>query len=289
MVVLDFLGQEKADVAAAEDQQPPRRRLLVAEGAHGARHLIAVDDEIDLVAGQHLVVPRGHDGTVFAHEPDDDDIEVGEQLGELPERRIDQGTGILAAHAQQLHLVVGQGNHLERPGHLEAPRHRAGHFDLGRDDDVDGHVVAGKQIRPDGVQVALVTHAGDLGRHVENRMGHLTGHHVDLVGIGHRDDHVRVRRARFFQDVGVRGMADDPLHVEGVGDLVDQLRRLVDDRDVVFFQGQMPGNVEAHLSGAADDYLHGLETSAVTPAPGRSAGSSESASPGASVLSGTGH
>ena len=78
MVFFDFLGQEQADIAAAQDQQAAGFRFLVAEGGHGARQLFAVDHEIDLVSRQHLVLAGWNDRLAVAHDADDDDIEVGE-------------------------------------------------------------------------------------------------------------------------------------------------------------------------------------------------------------------
>ena len=66
--VLGFqlLGEAQADIAAAQDDDAPRLRLLVAEGGHGAGQVAGVGDEIDLVAGQHLVVAAGDDRLVVA-------------------------------------------------------------------------------------------------------------------------------------------------------------------------------------------------------------------------------
>ncbi len=89
----------------------------------------------------------------------------------------------------------------------------------------------------------------------EQRMGDLAGHHVDLVGLGHRNDHVRVRRPGLLQDRRAGSVADQSLDVQRVGQPADQLPRLVDDGDVVGFGGQIAGDVLADLSGAADNDL----------------------------------
>src|SRR3546814_12957238 len=55
----------------------------------------------------------------------------------------------------------------------------------------------------------------------------------------------------------MRGEADQPLYVERVRDLLDQLARLVDHGDVGVLAGQIARDIEADLAGAADDDYHG--------------------------------
>ena len=126
MFFFDRLGQEKPDITAAEDQQLPGFAFLMAEGGHGAGHLFGIDDEINLVAGDHMVVGCRHHGLGIPHQADDDDIEIGEKLRQLPERCIDQRAGLFAAHPDQLHLVVDQRDHFECARHLKAARYGAG-------------------------------------------------------------------------------------------------------------------------------------------------------------------
>ena len=56
------------------------------------------------------------------------------------------------------------------------------------------------------------------------------------------------------------GVADQPLDVQGIADAANQVGRLVDDRDVVVFRGQIAGNAGTDLPGAADDDFHGVMT-----------------------------
>ena len=91
----------------------------------------------------------------------------------------------------------------------------------GRDDDVDRHVLAGEQVGPDRRQIALIAHAGDLDRDVEQRVGHLAGHHIDLVGLRDRDDHVGLGDAAAPARRGEK-RTDHRLDVQVVADLLDQ-------------------------------------------------------------------
>jgi hypothetical protein len=103
---------------------------------------------------------------------------------------------------------------------------------------------------------ALGADAGDLGGHVEQRVGDLAGHHVDLVVEGDGDDHLGLLGAGLGQHVGVGAMADEAADVEIVADGLDQVRRGIDDRDVVVLGGQSFGDAIADLAGAADQYPH---------------------------------
>ena len=100
--------------------------------------------------------------------------------------------------------------------------------------------------------------AGDLGGHFENRVRHLTGNHVDLIGIGHGNQHVGVIGAGLFQGMRMGGMADKSLDVEGITDPADQFRRLIDNCYVIVFKRQMTGDMIPDLSGAADDDFHNV-------------------------------
>ena len=223
--------------------------------------MLGIGDEIDLIAGQQMLGRIGHEPLAAAHDPDDGDVEIGEQLLQLAQRRVDDGTIIGAAHAQQLYQAVGQGKAVERARRVKAPRNGPPHFDLGRDDHVDGHVVAAEKIRPHGLEIALVAHPRDLGRHFEQRMGDLAGHHVDFIGIGDGDDHIGVARPGGLEHVGVRGESFHGFDIHGIADLFDLLRRLVDDRNVVIFGDQVANNARPHLTGSADYHLHAYRLS----------------------------
>src|SRR3546814_11986275 len=60
----------------------------------------------------------------------------------------------------------------------------------------------------------------------------------------------------------MRGETHQALHVARIGDLLDQLARLVDHRHVGVLARQIARDIEADLAGAADDDFHGLQGSA---------------------------
>ena len=186
-------------------------------------------------------------------------MELRKERRQLAQRRVDHRGLLIAVDPDQRHLAVGQGVDVEGSRHLQAPLDGPRHLDFRRDCHVDGHVVPAEEVGPLGIQIRLVADPRDLGRHVEDRMTNLAGHHVDLVGIGDRDHHFRIGSAGLLQHVGVGGEAHHALNVEGVGDLFHQGGGLVDHGDVGIFAGQVAGDVEPDLSGAADNDFHRLE------------------------------
>ena len=231
--------------------------LLVPEHRHRPGNMVVVGDEIDLVPGQHLIVRRRHQRGVAAVYPHHHDIQVREDAGELAQRRVDHRAVIAAAQRDGPHHAVGERDGIGGAGHQQAAHDRPRDLHLGRDDHVDRHVVPAEQIGPDLLQIGLGAYAGDLGRHLEQRMRDLAGHHVDLVGLGDRDDHVAVAGRRTLQHIGMGGEADQRADIERVADLARQVFGPVDHRHVIAFGGKLACDVVSDLAGAADDHLHG--------------------------------
>ena len=102
-----------------------------------------------------------------------------------------------------------------------------------------------EQILEAGLQIALRADAGDLGRHLEDGMRDLTGDHVHFVMEGNGDQHVCRGRAGAFQHIRMRAVADKGAYVQRIRHLVNELRRLIDHRDVVLFGGKLAGDAEA--------------------------------------------
>ena len=218
--------------------------------------MFGVGDEIHFVADQHLIVTARHNQFVAAHDAENDDIEVGENFGQLPERRVDDRATILTAHRDDAQQAIAKGQHIEGAGHLKAPLDGARDFDLGRYDQVDGQMIRAVEIGPCRLQITLVAYAGDLFRHAEYRMRDLAGDHVDLVRIGHGDDHIGIFRARFVEHVGQRGAADQAADFGAFRQFLRDLRIIVDHGDVIRFARQLVRNAQAYLPGATDDYPH---------------------------------
>ena len=118
MSLLQLLRQEVADVAAANDDDPARLRFLVPEHGHAARHVLSVDREIDFVTDEHLVVAARHDEPRIPADRKHHDVEFGKELGELAERRVDDGTAFLAAHRNHAQTPAAEWQHVEGARHL---------------------------------------------------------------------------------------------------------------------------------------------------------------------------
>ena len=100
------------------------------------------------------------------------------------------------------------------------------------------------------------TDAGNLGWHVEHRVRHLTGHHIDLVGQCDGDDHIRFVCARSRKHIGLRPVTDKSPHIKCVAHDLDMACGCVDDRDVVLFGGKPLGDAVSDLPCSANDYPH---------------------------------
>ena len=257
---LQLVRHVASDVAAAADQHPPRRSLFVAEQAEHARRLAALGDDEHLIARLHLVAPVRHHELALAHHAHHHRVEVGKELGELFQWRVDDGTVVAQRDAHGHDALLGEIDGIERSRQFQPPQHHFAHRQFGRDDHVDGSVVGRKQIAVFRLQIGLVAHPRDAGGDGEDGVRHLAGHHVHLVGEGNGDDHVGFARACPLQDVGMGAVADDPLHVETVGERLHQLRRDVDHGDVVAFPGQALGDAAADLACPADNDFHGRPT-----------------------------
>jgi hypothetical protein len=153
--------------------------------------------------------------------------------------------------------VFGEPDHVCGTWQRYASQDEFRDFSFRRNDDVDGHLFAGKQILVLRHQIGLSANAGDLRRYVEQRMRNLARHHVDFVVERHRYDHVGVLRAGAGKNVGMRAVANEALGVERVSHVADQVRRDIDNRHVVALGGQSFRDAVSDLAGTADDDLHG--------------------------------
>ena len=116
-------------------------------------------------------------------------------------------------------------------------------------------------------------------------MRDLAGDHVDLVGAGHRDQHVGIFAAGLTQNVGVGRGTDHRPDVETVLQFAQPLLVDIHDRDVVLFIGQMFGQRTADLTGTQNNNFHAKPSRkyGVPPASLPGAGKSGRTPPGAEI------
>ena len=89
-------------------------------------------------------------------------------------------------------------------------------------------------------------------------MRDLTSHHVDLIAVGDRNDHVGIVGARLRHDVGMAGHTPDRPDVKSILEFPQSVSVLVDDRDVAGFFGEILGEVTADLTSTQDDDFNGV-------------------------------
>ena len=87
--------------------------------------------------------------------------------------------------------------------------------------------------------------------------GKKAGDDVRFVAVRDGDDHVRLVKAHFFQDVGAAAAALEGLDVDVFRHLLEALLVPVDDDDIVALPGQDVRYVVSHFPGADDDNSHG--------------------------------
>ncbi len=102
----------------------------MTEQRHGPRHMIGISREIYLIPRKHLVIAGGYEHLAIAIDRDHDHVEIGEQFGQLLQRRVDDGTALIEPHADHLHLSLGEGNRIEGAGNLKTSFDGPGHLDF---------------------------------------------------------------------------------------------------------------------------------------------------------------
>ena len=196
--------------------------VLVTEGTHGALDMGGVDHRIDLVSFGEMIVTGRHEEVIVARDADADQMKIGEQIGELAERRIEDWA-ILRRSAPRSgeRWSVGKGDDRGGARHFEAGGDRFRDLAFRRDDEVDRQMLAPEEILPASFQIALLADARDLDGHVEDRMGHLTGDHVDLVVMGDGDQEFGILRSCLSPEhVRVRSVAGDRLNIQAFADFL---------------------------------------------------------------------
>ena len=100
--------------------------------------------------------------------------------------------------------------------------------------------------------------ASDLLGHVKQRVGDLTGDHVDFINLRHGDYQIGIHRAGLLQHVRMPGMADQSTDVQRVSRSRDQSRVNVDNGDVSVEARQVTGNVGTDLTSTTNNHAHDL-------------------------------
>ena len=213
------------------------------------------DEEHFVVSFDHGIAMR-LDRPVATEDRRHPGVDVGHVCADLAQLLADQGAAIVGLDRYQLRLAFGEVDHLQRAGVLDQALDVVGHHLLGADQHVDRNVVVVEQLFAG--EVGRLTHPGDLGRGMEQRIGDLAGDHVGLVAVGDRYQHVGVIGAGLAQDRWQRATALYGADIEAIAEVAQAFAIGVDHRDVVGFAGQVFRQRAAYLACAEDDDLHPL-------------------------------
>ena len=120
--------------------------------------------------------------------------------------------------------------------------------------DIDRHIVVTKDStitnigrRPD---------SGDLCWGIEYGVSNLTSYHIDLVTIGHRDQHVCVFGTSLAHHVRVRRHACNGSNIYSVLQLPQTRAICINDGDITCFQAKVLSEITAYFTRAENNYFH---------------------------------
>ena len=252
---LERLGEPETDVAAARDDDPLDRVVLLAHLVHDAADVVAGREEKDLVAVLDDRIALGADAAALAIDRHDAGVELAQMLGQLAQTVADQVATFQRAYTDQAHFAVGEFEDLQRAGIADQALDILGDELLGADEDVHGQGFIAEKLRP--ARVFGRADACDFRRRAEQGEGHLARHHVDFVAVGERDDDIGLGRAGRLQHGRVGGVSRHRADIEPVLEIAQDLLIEVDDSDFVrFFAREVVGCGPADLAGPENDNFH---------------------------------
>ena len=208
--------------------------------------------QVDLVPGLDPVLAPGDDGPSL---PDDGGhhVEIGSvALAEIIERLADKGMVFPDHIAQKQDPAVGELGGVKGVGDMDQLEDLFGHGPVGADQKIDPQGLLAERARG---QEVFVAHPGDPGGDLV-LPGHETGHQVDLVGIGDRDEQIGFGDTGLGEDPG-RGPA--AVHGQDVEFLFDPGQFVlvpVNEDHFLALAGEFGAQVMAHQAGADDHDPH---------------------------------
>ena len=255
--MLDALGEPITDVAAAGNQNAFVVVLQTAQFTHHRTDIVLGGDEEDFIIRFDHRVAFGNDGPAAAEDGGHPGVHIGHVLAQFAQLVAHQWPAVVSAHGHQLYPATGKVHHLQGAGVLDKPLDIVGDHLLGADDHINGQGVFVEQlVGPAGVVGGADT--GDFGGRAEQGVGHLTGDHVHLVGVGDRDQHVCVFGAGILEHRRIAAHAAHGTDIQAIAQFAQPFRIGIDDGDVVALVGQVLGQGAAHLAGTENNDLHAL-------------------------------
>ncbi len=120
-------------------------------------------------------------------------------------------------------------------------------------------VISVSKIGIDRIEVRLRAQARDLALDAEDRMGDLTGDHIDLVRIGRGDDHIRISRARTIEHIGIACEPCNTLHVQSICCAANEISIAVHDSHVIALAREVACDLPTDLPCTANNDFHDVE------------------------------
>ena len=167
----------------------------------------------------------------------------------------DDRSVVISLHRHQLHSAVGKIQYLERAGVGNQLLDILGYQLLRADDHIDRNVLTAEQLFLVG-QVLGRAHPGDFGGGVEQGMGHLAGHHIDLVTVGDCDQHIGVFGAGLEQGIGMGCTAGNCAYIQPVLQQPQLFTIGINHSNVILFIGEVFCQGATDLAGAKNNDLH---------------------------------
>ena len=174
----------------------------------------------------------------------------------MPQRRTGDWAVIRTQHPNEVHPPLTHIFDVKRARHPQLIAYGGRYFCFWRDDMVDGQLVWRIQIGVGWVQISLVADPRNFYRCIKDRVADLTGDHIDLVRLGHRNEQFGIADTSLGQNIWVRRYAHNAMHIGMFGQALDILRLGVNDGHIIMFFDQMARDSATYQPGATNNNFH---------------------------------
>src|SRR5690554_1478268 len=256
VVVFNGTGQACPDIAPAGDDDALVGAIQSTQLTHDRADIAPCRDEEHLVIGLDHGIPFRNHGVILAENGGNTGIDIGHVGAQERNLTADQRAAIVGFDRNQLRLTSGKVQHLQGAGVLNHALDMLGNQLLGADQNINRNALVTAEYGVIFLQIIMFTHSRNLGRDIEQSACDLTGNHVDLIAVGHGDQHVGILGAGLIQN---RRVGCFPFHGPDIKSIL-QLTQAgavgIDHGNVIGFIGKMLGQRATNLTGTEDDDLH---------------------------------
>ena len=219
--------------------------------AEEAFQLTGAGGQVNLVAFLQHRSAGGDDGLLAAGDRADQNFnaDVAVQVAQL---QTHQGVALVDAVLHQLKPLAAELLALDGRGEAQHPRDLAGGGLFRVDDHRQAQLIAHK------AQLLLVLRVADTGNGVlrAELFRHKAGKDVDLIAGGRGNQKIRTVLERLLLDLIAATVAGHAAHIIDVYNILDQVRVLVDNDNVIVFRRKLGGQGTADFAKADDHDSH---------------------------------